>query len=183
MGNNVDFSWNKYADKKFIFDDERLVDAAKAGDEVGAFLAIKRNVVAMVQLVNTAPLKTFYINFQKLFISQKTMHKYEKILYLIFQEVDKYFKVLSLCHTLYLIFQEVNKFFKVLSLYHTLYLIFQEVDKYFKVLSLCHTVMSEDNDGVLTYQAQSPDEEALLTAARNFGYVFIVSTTENLCKE
>ena len=45
----------------------------------------------------------------------------------------------------------------------------------FQVLSLCHTVMSEEEDGKLTYQAQSPDEEALLTAARNFGYVFLVS--------
>ena len=35
--------------------------------------------------------------------------------------------------------------------------------------------MSEEEDGKLTYQAQSPDEEALLTAARNFGYVFLVS--------
>ena len=45
----------------------------------------------------------------------------------------------------------------------------------FQVLSLCHTVMSSEEDGKLIYQAQSPDEEALLTAARNFGYVFLVS--------
>ena len=49
------------------------------------------------------------------------------------------------------------------------------VDMFFKVLSLCHTVMSEQEEGKLVYQAQSPDEEALLTAARNFGYVYLVS--------
>ena len=45
-----------------------------------------------------------------------------------------------------------------------------------QVLSLCHTVMSSEEKGKLTYQAQSPDEEALLTAARNFGYVFLVGS-------
>ena len=35
--------------------------------------------------------------------------------------------------------------------------------------------MSEIKDGVLEYQAQSPDEEALTSAARNFGFVFKVS--------
>lgn len=35
--------------------------------------------------------------------------------------------------------------------------------------------MSEVKDGVLEYQAQSPDEEALTSAARNFGFVFKVN--------
>jgi len=48
-----------------------------------------------------------------------------------------------------------------------------EVHKFFKVLSLCHTVLSELDNGELLYQAQSPDEEALLSAARNFGFVFL----------
>jgi magnesium-transporting ATPase (P-type) len=30
--------------------------------------------------------------------------------------------------------------------------------------------------GELEYQAQSPDEAALVTAARNFGFVFLVCT-------
>uniref|UniRef100_A0A8C5FSP1 Phospholipid-transporting ATPase n=1 Tax=Gadus morhua TaxID=8049 RepID=A0A8C5FSP1_GADMO len=38
---------------------------------------------------------------------------------------------------------------------------------FFRLLSLCHTVMRE-----LLYKAQSPDEGALVTAARNFGFVF-----------
>lgn len=43
---------------------------------------------------------------------------------------------------------------------------------FFRLLALCHTVMSENKDGKLEYQAQSPDEEALVSAARNFGFVF-----------
>ncbi|XP_056618254.1 phospholipid-transporting ATPase ID isoform X1 [Triplophysa dalaica] len=47
------------------------------------------------------------------------------------------------------------------------------VHEFFRVLSLCHTVMSEEkSEGELMYKAQSPDEGALVTAARNFGFVF-----------
>ncbi|XP_062395084.1 phospholipid-transporting ATPase ID [Sardina pilchardus] len=45
--------------------------------------------------------------------------------------------------------------------------------EFFRLLSLCHTVMSEEKrEGALVYKAQSPDEGALVTAARNFGFVF-----------
>ncbi|XP_018570788.1 phospholipid-transporting ATPase ID isoform X3 [Anoplophora glabripennis] len=44
---------------------------------------------------------------------------------------------------------------------------------FFRLLALCHTVMSENREGKLEYQAQSPDEAALVSAARNFGFVFI----------
>ncbi|XP_072395797.1 probable phospholipid-transporting ATPase IM isoform X2 [Diabrotica undecimpunctata] len=47
-----------------------------------------------------------------------------------------------------------------------------DVFSFFRLLALCHTVMSEHNDGKLEYQAQSPDEAALVSAARNFGFVF-----------
>lgn len=47
--------------------------------------------------------------------------------------------------------------------------------RFFTLLSVCHTVMTADKDGVLEYQAQSPDEAALVSAARNFGFVFKVS--------
>ncbi|XP_071965131.1 probable phospholipid-transporting ATPase IM isoform X2 [Antedon mediterranea] len=44
---------------------------------------------------------------------------------------------------------------------------------FFRLLALCHTVMAEHgDDGSLTYQAQSPDEAALVGAARNFGFTF-----------
>ncbi|XP_041980872.1 probable phospholipid-transporting ATPase IM isoform X2 [Aricia agestis] len=43
---------------------------------------------------------------------------------------------------------------------------------FFRLLALCHTVMPEHKNGRLEYQAQSPDESALVSAARNFGFVF-----------
>lgn len=48
----------------------------------------------------------------------------------------------------------------------------KEVHEFFTLLALCHTVMSEEKNGRLEYQAQSPDEAALSSAARNFGFVF-----------
>jgi magnesium-transporting ATPase (P-type) len=38
--------------------------------------------------------------------------------------------------------------------------------------------MSEDKEGKLEYQAQSPDEAALVSSARNFGFVFRVSISK-----
>ncbi|KAG8131222.1 hypothetical protein E2320_017771 [Naja naja] len=46
-----------------------------------------------------------------------------------------------------------------------------EIQQFFFLLAICHTVM-------LNYQAASPDEGALVTAARNFGYAFL-SRTQN----
>ncbi|KAF5915723.1 hypothetical protein HPG69_011536, partial [Diceros bicornis minor] len=55
------------------------------------------------------------------------------------------------------------------------------VHLFFLSLSLCHTVMSEEKvEGKLVYQAQSPDEGALVTAARNFGFVFRSRTSETI---
>ncbi|XP_011498732.1 PREDICTED: phospholipid-transporting ATPase ID isoform X1 [Ceratosolen solmsi marchali] len=48
----------------------------------------------------------------------------------------------------------------------------ENVHSFFRLLALCHTVMAEDKTGHLEYQAQSPDEAALVSAARNFGFVF-----------
>uniref|UniRef100_A0A672RY36 Phospholipid-transporting ATPase n=1 Tax=Sinocyclocheilus grahami TaxID=75366 RepID=A0A672RY36_SINGR len=48
-----------------------------------------------------------------------------------------------------------------------------QVLEFFKLLSLCHTVM-------LVYQAASPDEGALVTAARNFGFVFLSRTQDTI---
>jgi len=48
-----------------------------------------------------------------------------------------------------------------------------DTHSFFRLLALCHTVMPQYNDeGNLEYQAQSPDENALVSAARNFGFVF-----------
>uniref|UniRef100_A0A8D3CXQ7 Phospholipid-transporting ATPase n=1 Tax=Scophthalmus maximus TaxID=52904 RepID=A0A8D3CXQ7_SCOMX len=57
----------------------------------------------------------------------------------------------------------------------------KDASEFFKLLSLCHTVMVEHNDdGALVYQAASPDEGALVTAARNFGYVFLSRTQDTI---
>ncbi|KAG7252441.1 hypothetical protein CRUP_008869, partial [Coryphaenoides rupestris] len=52
--------------------------------------------------------------------------------------------------------------------------------EFFKLLSLCHTVMVEHKEGELVYQAASPDEGALVTAARNFGFVFLNRTQDTI---
>uniref|UniRef100_A0A4W6CSV6 Phospholipid-transporting ATPase n=1 Tax=Lates calcarifer TaxID=8187 RepID=A0A4W6CSV6_LATCA len=56
----------------------------------------------------------------------------------------------------------------------------KDATEFFKLLSLCHTVMVEHKDGDLVYQAASPDEGALVTAARNFGYVFLSRTQDTI---
>ncbi|XP_076614179.1 phospholipid-transporting ATPase ID [Chaetodon auriga] len=56
-----------------------------------------------------------------------------------------------------------------------------EPQAFFRLLALCHTVMPEEKkEGELYYQAQSPDEGALVTAARNFGFVFRSRTPETI---
>ncbi|XP_022106465.1 phospholipid-transporting ATPase ID-like isoform X2 [Acanthaster planci] len=54
---------------------------------------------------------------------------------------------------------------------------------FFRLLSLCHTVMPEIIEGKLQYQAQSPDEAALVSAARNFGFVFKSRTPTTITLE
>ncbi|GFN78140.1 phospholipid-transporting ATPase [Plakobranchus ocellatus] len=55
---------------------------------------------------------------------------------------------------------------------------------FFTLLSLCHTVMPEvKKNGELEYQAQSPDEGALVSAARNFGFVFKSRTPNTITIE
>lgn len=56
----------------------------------------------------------------------------------------------------------------------------KEVHEFFTLLALCHTVMSEEKNGKLEYQAQSPDEAALSAAARNFGFVFKTRTSNTV---
>ncbi|XP_070295400.1 phospholipid-transporting ATPase IC-like [Salvelinus sp. IW2-2015] len=56
----------------------------------------------------------------------------------------------------------------------------QDALEFFKLLSLCHTVMVEQKEDELVYQAASPDEGALVTAARNFGFVFLSRTQDTI---
>ncbi|XP_060037905.1 phospholipid-transporting ATPase IK isoform X2 [Erinaceus europaeus] len=54
------------------------------------------------------------------------------------------------------------------------------VQEFWRLLALCHTVMAQEKDDQLVYQAASPDEEALVTAARNFGFVFLARTQDSI---
>ncbi|KAA0716750.1 Phospholipid-transporting ATPase ID [Triplophysa tibetana] len=59
-----------------------------------------------------------------------------------------------------------------------------EVHAFFRSLALCHTVMAEEKkEGDLVYQAQSPDEGALVTATRSFGFVFRSRSPETVTIE
>ncbi|NWW76620.1 AT8B1 ATPase, partial [Climacteris rufus] len=55
-----------------------------------------------------------------------------------------------------------------------------EIHKFFFLLAICHTVMADTSGGQLHYQAASPDEGALVTAARNLGYVFLSRTQSSI---
>ena len=46
------------------------------------------------------------------------------------------------------------------------------------VLALCHTIIPEVENGGVVYHASSPDEEALVKAAREVGMVFKARTPE-----
>lgn len=59
----------------------------------------------------------------------------------------------------------------------------QHAHNFFRLLALCHTVMPEEKNGRLEYQAQSPDESALVGAARNFGFVFKARTPNSITIE
>lgn len=48
------------------------------------------------------------------------------------------------------------------------------VQEFFRCLAICHTVLPEGDETPekIRYQAASPDEAALVTAAKNFGFFF-----------
>lgn len=48
------------------------------------------------------------------------------------------------------------------------------VQEFFRCLAICHTVLPEgvETPEKIRYQAASPDEAALVTAAKNFGFFF-----------
>ncbi|XP_047623020.1 phospholipid-transporting ATPase IC [Phacochoerus africanus] len=55
-----------------------------------------------------------------------------------------------------------------------------EVRQFFFLLAVCHTVMVDRFDSQLNYQAASPDEGALVNAARNFGFAFLARTQNTI---
>ncbi|XP_032004199.2 phospholipid-transporting ATPase IK-like, partial [Hylobates moloch] len=56
----------------------------------------------------------------------------------------------------------------------------EAVREFWRLLAICHTVMVRESHHQLLYQAASPDEGALVTAARNFGYVFLSRTQDTI---
>ncbi|UJR10795.1 hypothetical protein I4U23_014983 [Adineta vaga] len=56
----------------------------------------------------------------------------------------------------------------------------EDINHFLTLLALCHTVMTEEKDGKISYQAQSPDENALVTAARALGFEFMSRTQSNM---
>lgn len=44
---------------------------------------------------------------------------------------------------------------------------------FFSNLALCHTVLASEEDGLINYKAQSPDEAALVQAAADVGFIFL----------
>lgn len=50
--------------------------------------------------------------------------------------------------------------------------------EFFKVLALCHSVIPEREGGSIVYRASSPDEEALVKAAKELGVVFTTRTPD-----
>ncbi|KAM6310731.1 phospholipid-transporting ATPase IK [Podargus strigoides] len=52
--------------------------------------------------------------------------------------------------------------------------------EFLRLLALCHTVMVEEKGDQLVYQAASPDEEALVLAAKNLGYIFLARTQDTI---
>ncbi|NXK13784.1 AT8B3 ATPase, partial [Herpetotheres cachinnans] len=52
--------------------------------------------------------------------------------------------------------------------------------EFLRLLALCHTVMVEEKGDQLVYQAASPDEEALVLAAKDLGYVFLARTQDTI---
>ncbi|XP_015742260.1 phospholipid-transporting ATPase IK isoform X4 [Coturnix japonica] len=52
--------------------------------------------------------------------------------------------------------------------------------EFLRLLAICHTVMVEERGDQLVYQAASPDEEALVLAARSLGYIFLSRTQDTI---
>ena len=56
---------------------------------------------------------------------------------------------------------------------------FEYIEKVLLNLALCHTIIIENKDGKLNYNASSPDELALVNAARFFGIKYVDRDEDN----
>ncbi|XP_073342979.1 phospholipid-transporting ATPase IA isoform X2 [Pagrus major] len=57
------------------------------------------------------------------------------------------------------------------------------IQEFMTMMAICHTAVPERTDGNITYQAASPDEGALVRAARNLGFVFSGRTPDSVIVE
>uniref|UniRef100_A0A1A8M422 Phospholipid-transporting ATPase n=2 Tax=Nothobranchius pienaari TaxID=704102 RepID=A0A1A8M422_9TELE len=57
------------------------------------------------------------------------------------------------------------------------------IQEFMTMMAICHTAVPERTDGKITYQAASPDEGALVRAARNLGFVFSGRTPDSVIVE
>lgn len=57
-----------------------------------------------------------------------------------------------------------------------------EIDRFFTCLALCHTVATsiDPQTGAISYNAESPDEQALVMSARDVGYVLVERTQKKI---
>ena len=53
------------------------------------------------------------------------------------------------------------------------------LQSFMEILAVCHTIIVEEKDGQLQYNASSPDELALVNAAKYFNYTFIGRDEDN----
>lgn len=57
----------------------------------------------------------------------------------------------------------------------------KQLGNFFRCLALCHTVLVDNlEDGSIEYQAQSPDEQALVQAAADVGFIFLGKDRQTL---
>ncbi|XP_068181083.1 phospholipid-transporting ATPase IA isoform X4 [Antennarius striatus] len=57
------------------------------------------------------------------------------------------------------------------------------IQEFMTMMAICHTAVPERAEGKITYQAASPDEGALVRAARNLGFVFSGRTPDSVIIE
>ncbi|KYQ90192.1 P-type ATPase [Tieghemostelium lacteum] len=56
----------------------------------------------------------------------------------------------------------------------------ETIREFMVILAVCHTVVSEVEGSTVTYQASSPDEYALVHAAKHFGFEFLSRTNKSI---
>src|SRR5690606_18008038 len=62
----------------------------------------------------------------------------------------------------------------------------QMIKNFWSALAVCHTVLTDHPEGdpyTIDYKAQSPDEAALVSTARDVGFVFVEQKQDNMILE